>query len=458
MTTDDIREAFLDFFAARGCVRRPSDVLVPNDPTVLFTPAGMNQFKREFMGLGDPAFTKAATCQKCIRTGDIENVGKTPRHMTFFEMLGNFSFGDYFKREAIHWGWEFLTGTLKDPGRPPDRHRLPRRRRGVRHLEPGDRPGARPDHPDGRGRQLLARRGPDPRPRRGLRSLLGDLLPRRRDRGSRDLEPRLHPVQPGRPGPARAAPQEEYRHRDGPGADRRGLAKGPLELRDRPLQAPGRRHRRAPRAGLRPREPRRDPHPPDRRPRPGADVHDPRERQAVQREAGLRRPPAPPPGRARRLPDGPPRAVPVADRPHGRRGDGPALSRAGRERPAHPDRDPRGGGAVPPEPRERPESCSTTCSGRPGRRGPRRSRARIRSSSTPPTGSPSRSPKASPRSRTSASTARPSRPRWRGTRGPRGARPRPPPSSPPARSTRSRRRTITGTNSSVTGRPRPRRR
>jgi len=116
MTTDELREAFLDFFASKGCIRRPSDVLVPKgDDTVLFTPAGMNQFKREFMGLGDPGFTKATTCQKCIRTGDIENVGKTPRHMTFFEMLGNFSFGDYFKREAIHWGWEFLTRTLKIP-------------------------------------------------------------------------------------------------------------------------------------------------------------------------------------------------------------------------------------------------------------------------------------------------------------------------------------------------------
>ncbi len=115
MTTDDLREAFLDFFVAKGCVRRPSDVLVPNDPTVLFTPAGMNQFKREFMGLGDPSFKKATTCQKCIRTGDIDNVGRTPRHMTFFEMLGNFSFGDYFKREAIHWGWEFLTRTLAIP-------------------------------------------------------------------------------------------------------------------------------------------------------------------------------------------------------------------------------------------------------------------------------------------------------------------------------------------------------
>jgi len=119
MTTDDLRDAFLDFFASKGCVKKPSDVLVPHgDATVLFTPAGMNQFKREFMGLGDPSFLRAVTCQKCIRTGDIENVGKTPRHMTFFEMLGNFSFGDYFKTEAIHWAWEFLTKTLKiEPGR-----------------------------------------------------------------------------------------------------------------------------------------------------------------------------------------------------------------------------------------------------------------------------------------------------------------------------------------------------
>ncbi|MGO8897437.1 MAG: alanine--tRNA ligase-related protein, partial [Isosphaeraceae bacterium] len=115
MKTDDLREAYLDYFASQGCVRRPSDVLVPNDPTVLFTPAGMNQFKREFMGLGEPGFKRATSCQKCIRTGDIENVGKTPRHMTFFEMLGNFSFGDYFKREAIHWGWEFLRKVLRIP-------------------------------------------------------------------------------------------------------------------------------------------------------------------------------------------------------------------------------------------------------------------------------------------------------------------------------------------------------
>jgi alanyl-tRNA synthetase len=115
MTTDELREAFLEFFVSKGCVRKPSDVLVPNDPTVLFTPAGMNQFKREFMGLGPADLRRAATCQKCLRTGDIENVGRTAFHETFFEMLGNFSFGDYFKREAIHWAWELLLKVLKIP-------------------------------------------------------------------------------------------------------------------------------------------------------------------------------------------------------------------------------------------------------------------------------------------------------------------------------------------------------
>ena len=109
MKVDELRESYLSFFAAKGCVRRPSDVLVPrDDPTVLFTPAGMNQFKKQFLGIGKLDFTRATTCQKCMRTGDIQNVGLTPHH-TFFEMLGNFSFGDYFKREAIHWAWEYLT-------------------------------------------------------------------------------------------------------------------------------------------------------------------------------------------------------------------------------------------------------------------------------------------------------------------------------------------------------------
>lgn len=110
MKTDEIRAKYLEFFQQKGCVQRPSDVLVPKaDPTVLFTPAGMNQFKEQFLGVGKLEFTAATTSQKCLRTGDIGNVGVTPYHHTFFEMLGNFSFGDYFKKEAIHWAWEFLT-------------------------------------------------------------------------------------------------------------------------------------------------------------------------------------------------------------------------------------------------------------------------------------------------------------------------------------------------------------
>lgn len=110
MKTDELRAKYLDFFKSKDHTVCPSDVMVPKwDKSVLFTPAGMNQFKDHFLGKVELEFTRATSSQKCLRTGDIENVGRTAYHHTFFEMLGNFSFGDYFKRDAIHWAWEFLT-------------------------------------------------------------------------------------------------------------------------------------------------------------------------------------------------------------------------------------------------------------------------------------------------------------------------------------------------------------
>ena len=184
MTSSEIRASFLEFFRKNGHAVVPSSSLVPgNDPTLLFTNAGMVQFKDVFLGKESRDYSRAATAQRCVRAGgkhnDLENVGYTARHHTFFEMLGNFSFGDYFKREAIHFAWNFVTGTLGIPQGAAVGHGVHRGRRGRAHLDRGDRHRSDALHADGREVQFLVH-GRD----RTLRTLHRDLLrPRAGDAG-----------------------------------------------------------------------------------------------------------------------------------------------------------------------------------------------------------------------------------------------------------------------------------
>ena len=328
MKTDELREKYLAFFESKGCVRRPSDVLVPRwDPSVLFTPAGMNQFKDHFLGRCKLEFTRATTCQKCLRTGDIDNVGRTAYHHTFFEMLGNFSFGDYFKREAIHWAWEFLTEQeVAGPG-PPDRLSV------TVYLDDDEaagiwadeiKPAAGAASAAGRGRKLLAGQRAQPGPRRRLRPVQRNLLPHRT---SAPVEiwnlvfTQFNRV--GRPAeqPAPAA-EQEHRHRHGPGADGRGAAR--RRVRTSTSTSSGRWSRRPARsaacATIRPSEN-------GRRLRRIADhvractfaihenVYPGPTRKRVRHQAAAA------PGRAGRPPDGRPRAVPAQAGRHGRRAD-----------------------------------------------------------------------------------------------------------------------------------------
>ena len=198
MKTDELREKYLDFFKTKGHTEVASDVLVPKwDKSVLFTPAGMNQFKDHFLGKVKLDYTRATTSQKCLRTGDIENVGRTAYHHTFFEMLGNFSFGDYFKREAINWAWEFLTDK-QWLGINPDQLSV------TVYLDDDEAAGFWQNDiglPTSRIRRLDEHENfwpagaPSNRSRRSLRSVQRDLLPSDSGRRVRDLELGFHSVQ-----------------------------------------------------------------------------------------------------------------------------------------------------------------------------------------------------------------------------------------------------------------------
>ncbi|MDH5680636.1 MAG: alanine--tRNA ligase-related protein, partial [Spirochaetota bacterium] len=119
MKSSELRKHFLDYFKKNGHTVVPSSPLIPmGDPSLLFTTAGMVQFKPMFAGEVELQYSRATSVQKCLRTSDLDNVGRTPRHHTFFEMLGNFSFGDYFKKESIEFAWDFSKEVIKlDPVR-----------------------------------------------------------------------------------------------------------------------------------------------------------------------------------------------------------------------------------------------------------------------------------------------------------------------------------------------------
>ena len=202
MKTAEIRRRFLDFFASRGHEVVPSAPLLYNDPTLLFVNAGMVPFKPYFTGVETAPFDRATSVQKCVRTLDIEEVGKTTRNATFFQMNGNFSFGDYFKAEAIKYAWDLVTGSVDDGayGFDPERS-----------LEPTLTPTTRPRCSGRKHRRAVA--GADPAPRgaghllahghRGAggpcsRSMSTDRITgptaghRRRGPVPRDLEPGFH--------------------------------------------------------------------------------------------------------------------------------------------------------------------------------------------------------------------------------------------------------------------------
>jgi alanyl-tRNA synthetase len=251
-STAEVRQDFLDFFAGKGHEIVASSPLVPaNDPTLLFTNAGMVQFKDVFLGADKRAYKRAATSQRCVRAGgkhnDLDQVGYTARHHTFFEMLGNFSFGDYFKEDAIRYAWELLTDVY---GLSPDRlwvtvyetddeaYEIWTRDIGVpaeRVIRIGDKPGGAQYDSDNFW-AMGARSGGCGRTagigRRGRRPV------------HRDLESRIHAVRPRRRRHARAVAGPLRRHRHGAREARRRAPARAQQLPHRPVPGPDRRRGR----------------------------------------------------------------------------------------------------------------------------------------------------------------------------------------------------------------------
>ncbi len=424
MDTAEIRRRFIAHFQERGHQVVPSASLLLDDPNLLFVNAGMVPFKPYFLGQETPPYKRAVSVQKCVRTLDIEEVGKTTRHGTFFQMNGNFSFGDYFKEGAIEHAWELVAGSRDEGGFGFDPDRV-----WVTVYEDDDEsaelwrkiaglPAGADPAPWSPG-QLLAHGCARPR-----RSLQRDLhrpwpgvRPRRRARGRRgplprDLEPRVHAVraerraQQGRLRRPRRPSEQEHRHRHGPRAcglpapgqaqpvrDRRGLPRHRARLRDVGPTLRCRPHRRRPLPrGRRPRAQRHD-----------ADL---RRRHPRQRGAWLR--PAAPAS-----PRGPVDAAP--------RGGGPRPARADAGQPRQDEavlpraRDRLGadlhhrlrrGGGVPRHLEGRHEHLRHGGLRRQERRRSPACRAARRSRCTTPTASPSTSPWRWPPSRASRSTRR----------------------------------------------------
>ncbi len=361
LTANELRRAFLQFFSDRGHTVVPSASLIPHDPDLLFTVAGMVPFKPYFLGEEQPIYTRATTVQKCVRVNgkddDLEEVGRDHSHLSFFEMLGNFSFGDYFKSEAIPMAWDMVTNLF---GIDPDQMWI------TVHSDDDEadaavgRAGrcAARAHPAAGG-QLV---GPSRRSAGALRPQLRDLRrpgralrrrrrpgPRQRGPVPRDLEPRVHAVQPRSRRCGHRAAEEEHRHRRRPRAHPRRAAGQGLGVGHR-RAGPARRvgpvgHRSGARSVRRRRRVAADPG----RARPHDELPRQRRRVPVQRGSRLRAAPHHPPGRAPRLPARRRRPRHARARRHHGRGHGRGLPGPGQEPRLRAQRGGSRRGALPPD-------------------------------------------------------------------------------------------------------------